>query len=499
MQTLTLVRFAPWMSFQNAHPHDVMWPCALLYAAAMARREGWKTHIVDLHVEDLTVDGIVDRIAGQAPDVVLFDTMTPSAAVAIDTSRRLKDRLPDVLLLGVGQHASEAPKDLLLGEGAYDGILLGEHEHALLEILRGAELREVDGTAWRDGDTLGQHGEKQELKDLGTLPPISPEGLLLDRYRMRSVAVPQFGKVRWGFMLTSRGCPYPCTFCSPTLRQSYGRGFRAQAPEEVVADMERLHRDWGVTAYYMIDDVFSLNKKRVMAICDGLIKANLPISFVIQTRGDLVDQEMCDHLYRAGCVGVKMGVESGVPRILKIIRKNSTRKQMEAAAKAVNSTGMSLTAYYMLGHPTETREEMDETYRFARELDADMIQVGFHTPYPGSQSYADYQDQVHDLSELNHYETQHVNLSQVSSEDLESLQRKFYLRYYFHPRTMARYIRNRALYNFTDPAEWKLAALALRYLLLDRGRVGTSDRQPKPKMAVQRPVVPVRIAPRASK
>ena len=470
MQTLTLVRFAPWMSFQNAHPHDVMWPCALLYAAAMARREGWKTHIVDLHVEDLTVDGIVDRIAGQAPDVVLFDTMTPSAAVAIDTSRRLKDRLPDVLLLGVGQHASEAPKDLLLGEGAYDGILLGEHEHALLEILRGAELREVDGTAWRDGDTLGQHGEKQELKDLGTLPPISPEGLLLDRYRMRSVAVPQFGKVRWGFMLTSRGCPYPCTFCSPTLRQSYGRGFRAQAPEEVVADMERLHRDWGVTAYYMIDDVFSLHKGRVKAICEGLIALDLPIHWTIQTRADLLNPEMCQLLKQAGCVAVKMGIESGVPRILDLIKKKETREQMLSAASAVHGSGMRLTAYYMLGHPTETRQEMEATFAYAKEIDADMIQVAFHTPYPGSDTWAQYAGEVTDLSELNHYETQHLNASEVDSETLEALQRQFYLRYYLAPKTLSRYLRRRLLYRFSDPGEWKLAASTLRYLLLDRGR-----------------------------
>ena len=492
------LRFAPWMIFRNNHPHDLMWPCSHLYGRGIAERDGWQGDLLDLHVEPLDHDQIVERINEHDYDLVLIDTMTPTMAFAREVAVAVKTSQPNTMIWGIGQHASERPEDLLYDGSAYSGVLLGEWEAVLPQLLANSGQSSVPhSVTWEDA--LVTHGGKVEVPDCDALPHISPAGLRLERYQLRSAAIPKFGRVRWGFLLTSRGCPYPCTFCSATLRQSYGRGYRPHSAERVVDDMIRIHRDFGVNAYYMIDDVFSLNKKRVMAICDGLIKANLPISFVIQTRGDLVDQEMCDHLYRAGCVGVKMGVESGVPRILKIIRKNSTRKQMEAAAKAVNSTGMSLTAYYMLGHPTETREEMDETYRFARELDADMIQVGFHTPYPGSQSYADYQDQVHDLSELNHYETQHVNLSQVSSEDLESLQRKFYLRYYFHPRTMARYIRNRALYNFTDPAEWKLAALALRYLLLDRGRVGTSDRQPKPKMAVQRPVVPVRIAPRASK
>ena len=123
---------------------------------------------------------------------------------------------------------------------------------------------------------------------------------------------------------------------------------------------------------------------------------------------------------------------------------------------------------------------MEETFDFAKLVGSDMVQMAFHTPYPGSQSYEMMKDQVADLSELNHYETQHVNLSEVESEVLEKLQRQFYLEYYFSPRRFARYLRRRALYRLSDPTEWQLAAMSLKYLLGNRGRVGTSAAGKRP-------------------
>ena len=123
---------------------------------------------------------------------------------------------------------------------------------------------------------------------------------------------------------------------------------------------------------------------------------------------------------------------------------------------------------------------MEETFRFAKEVGSDMVQMAFHTPYPGSQSYEMVRDQVADLSELNHYETQHVNLSEVDSETMEKLQRQFYLEYYFHPKQFLKYLRRRALYRLSDPTEWQLAAMSLRYLLGNRGRVGKSAVDPRP-------------------
>ena len=363
------LRFAPWAIFQNNHPHDLMWPVSHLYGKGIAEACGWEAKILDLHVEDLDADGLVSKLAKLQPDLLLIDTMTPTMAYARDIASRLKDTLPDLPIWGVGQHATEQPEDLLYPGSPMAGVLLGEFEANLAELLASRGERPLDGSAvlGADGKPL-LRGGKKEVHDLDALPPIDPSGLHLDRYRMRSIHVPRFGRMRWGYMLTSRGCPFPCTFCSATLRQSYGRKFRGHSAERVVADMVRLHLDHGIDAFYTIDDVFSLDKSRVEEICRRLLQHNLPIAWTIQTRGDLIDKPILKLMKRAGCCGVKMGIESGVPRILKLIRKNATREQLLQAARDTQEAGLSLTTYYMVGHPTETRHEMEQTFQFARAL-----------------------------------------------------------------------------------------------------------------------------------
>jgi hypothetical protein len=130
---------------------------------------------------------------------------------------------------------------------------------------------------------------------------------------------------------------------------------------------------------------------------------------------------------------------------------------------------------------------MEETFRFARLVASDMVQMAFHTPYPGSATYEMYKDHVDDLSELSHYETQHVNLSEVDSATLERLQRYFYLRYYFSPPQFMRYLRRRAVYRLTDPTEWQLGLMSMKYLLGNRGRTTASANAPRPN---SRPTAP---------
>ncbi len=478
---VVFLRFAPWAIFQNNHPHDLMWPVEMMYAKGIADAAGWNPTIVDLHVEHFERDDLVQQLVMLEPHLLLIDTMTPTMAYAREIADAVLNRLPDLKIWGIGQHATEQSEDLLYEGSPFSGVLLGEYPGSIADLLACRGERAVDHSATLGSDgTIIQTGTKREIMDCDALPPIDPTGLHVDRYRMQSIHVPRFGRLRWGYLLTSRGCPFPCTFCSATLRQTYGKKFRGHSAERVVDDMLRLHLDHGIDAFYTIDDVFSLDRERVVDICHGLIKHNHPIHWTIQTRGDLIDLDLLKLMKRAGCVGVKMGIESGVDRILKIIRKNASRAKLLEAARNCQEAGLILTTYYMVGHPSETREEMEETFRFAKEVGSDMVQMAFHTPYPGSESYEMARDLVADLSELSHYETQHVNLSKVDSATLEKLQRQFYLEYYFSPKRFLKYMRKRALYRMTDPTEWQLAAKSLKYLLGNRGRVGTSASAPRP-------------------
>lgn len=497
-KTLVLVRFAPWSGFSNSHPHDLMWPVSMLYAASIARKAGWRAHVVDQHVEPLFGDALADRVCSLEPDLVLIDTMTPTLGDARAMSAAVVERLPGVRVWAVGQHASECPEDFLSPDSPVTGCLRGEYEANLPLLLANGGTDEVDGSAVFDSreGVVRLIGKKQEIHDCDALPPLDPAGIHLDRYELRSAHVPSFRRQRWGFLVTSRGCPYSCTFCSPTLRQSFGRAFRAQSAGQVVDDIERLNRDHGITAFYMHDDVFSMDRERVVGICEELIRRDVKVHWVCQTRANFVDRELLRLMKRAGCCAVKIGIESGTDRILRIIKKGATRQQLLDGARIIREEGLFLTAYYMLGNPTETLEEMQETFRVAMEIRADMIQVAFHTAYPGSETFREHASQIADTADLSHYNSHPLNLSCVSQETLEQLQRQFYLRYYLSPPILWNYLRRRAVYRLADTREWSLAFRSLAYMLLPRRRRSeeraqdtTAPRAPKPRPVLSFPVV----------
>ena len=442
----------------------------MLYACRIATGQGWSTAVLDLHVEHLSRAAAVARILSFRPDLLLVDSMSATVPLARDLATVVRTKLPRTRIWAIGQHATVQPSDLLTGDGAFDGALQGELDAGLPGLLALRGERAVDGCAvWEEG-TIRTLGERAMLLDLDTLPPLDPAELHLSRYHMSSFHVPSFRRSRWGFLLTSRGCPYECTFCSPTLRQSYGRQFRAQSADRVVDDMRRLHRDHRVDTYYLIDDIASLDRGRMVEICDHLRCGNPGIRWAIQTRADAVDRDLLRLLKEAGCIAVKIGVESGSDRILETLKKGVTTTEIRAAVREIHAVGLSLTACFMVGNPDETVADIRQTMRFAKELRADMIQVAFNTPYPGSALHEQSPQPVRDLGNYSHYDARQVNLSRVEDATLDRLQRRFYLEYFTHPPLLLRYLRRRGLYSLFGKNELALIGRTLRYLLLRPGR-----------------------------
>ena len=459
-----------WIDFKNAHPHDMMWPVSMLYSCNIAEGLGWDTAVLDLHVEKLSRSAIVARVLSFRPDVLLVDSMTATVHLAREIADTVRQRRPETHIWAIGQHATAEPADLLFEDGCFDGAILGECDAVVPGLLTENWERAVDGCAvWEDG-AIRIRGQRGEVHDLDALPPLDPTGLLLQRYHMKSFHVSSFRKPRWGFLLTSRGCPYECTFCSPTLRQSYGRQFRAQSAGRVVDDMRRLHANHGIDAFYLIDDIVSLERSRIVELCDILRRDNPGIRWAIQTRADALDRDVLRLMSKAGCVAVKIGVESGSDRVLQTLKKGETTAQIRDAVQEIHDAGLSLTACFMVGNPDETVDEIEQTKRFAKELRADMIQVAFNTPYPGSALHEQCRDRIRDLGNFSHYDTRQVNLSRVDDATLDRLQRRFYLEYFSHSPMLLKYLRHRGIYRIFETGELALVISTLKYLLFQHDR-----------------------------
>jgi len=457
------LRIAPFILAKIPHPRDLMWPIQALNSAAMLRRHGVPARVVDTWQRPASPDQLLDRIIAERPDLLLLETRTPTASLTLELARRALLRLPGLVIWGIGQHPSERPEDFLFEGSPFSGCLSGEMEPVITRIADGDT--EIDGTiVWDEGTGEARRiGSRAQLEDCDAVPILDPGDLELSRYRMLSLHVPTFRRPRWGYLMTSRGCGFECIFCSPTLRQSYGTRFRGQSPERVAEEMDFLARRHGITALYAIDDLFSGRRKRVHQICDAILARGVKVQWTVQTRLDHLNEDLLRHMQAAGCVGIKVGVETGNQRVSEIIKKRLDRDKAIQMAEVMRKVGINLTACYMVGSPTETLDEMEETFTLARRLGALMIQIAFHTPYPGSESYERYAES-HEVADRSHFDGKPVNLSAVSDEELVRFHRDFYLRYYLSPPQVARYVRHRAVYRLFQADELELAVQTGRYL-----------------------------------
>jgi radical SAM superfamily enzyme YgiQ (UPF0313 family) len=185
-------------------------------------------------------------------------------------------------------------------------------------------------------------------------------------------------------IITSRGCPYRCIFCSKAV---FGKKYRGNSPAYIVDEIRFLKERFGVKEIKFYDDVFTLDRKRVVAICMQLKEQGMDIPWTCETRVNLVDEELLRVMRDAGCYMIEYGVESGNQRILNNLKKDISLEQAIKAFKLTHETGIETVAYFMIGSPEETPETIKETIEFAKKLDPDFIQFSTTTPYPGTELY----------------------------------------------------------------------------------------------------------------
>jgi anaerobic magnesium-protoporphyrin IX monomethyl ester cyclase len=191
----------------------------------------------------------------------------------------------------------------------------------------------------------------------------------------------------FGAMLTSRGCPYRCAYCSKPV---FGSRYRAQNPERVVEELAYLQKRFGVREIAFYDDTFTIDKKRVHAIADKIIAKKLKIAWTCETRVNLVDKELLTHMKQAGCYTVAYGIESASPEIIETIQKDTTISQVEKAVRTHKEIGLQVVGYFMIGSPGETPQTIQQTIDFAKKLKVDFAQFSITTPFPGTELYEIY-------------------------------------------------------------------------------------------------------------
>ena len=470
-----IVRVASWAEIEKAHPENVMAPIKLGYAVSMLEERGHHVTLIDGETGAYARDDVIRTLRTMRPDVVVLHGITTGVPQIVRLGHSVREMLPEALVVASGQHATARPDDFLYDGSPFHACPLYEYEEVIADLVEGwsrGDLRSVHGAALPDGEGGWFKTEARPLReDLDSLPYPRHELFMRDEYQVFH-PTDVTSRRRWGFLMASRGCPYPCLYCSPTLRNSYGRKMRYRSAANIVGEMELLVR-LGATVLHFKDDIFTVNRAHVMGLCEEIGRRGLKVSWTVQTRADCVDVELLKAMRGAGCCTVSFGIESGSQRILEVLRKRETVQDALDAARAAREAGLLMVNFYLLGNPTETLEDMQATLDLAKQLDPDLLQVGFFTPYPGSPYYQEtFESQGGDYSpdEFSHYNNI-INLSDVPADELKGFQKRFYREMIFRPAFLVRFARNRlrGLHNNLIH-ELRFARLSARFLLKSLGR-----------------------------
>lgn len=309
-----------------------------------------------------------------SPDIIGITAMTMVFGSAVKTAEVCKKVKPDATVIIGGPHATDWP-EICFQSPYIDFCVSGEGEESILLLLKAIKNKhtnfsEIPGLSFKEDGKVIIRRLTPYISDLDKYPYPARELLLnQDKYTSEDI----------GVIMTSRGCPYKCGFCSHPPKVRY------RNLDNVIEEIGDVRDKYGTRQFAIKDDSFTVNRKRTMEFCRMLINKRLDINWDCTTRVNLINDELLDIMQEAGCNTVKVGIETGSERILKEVNKGVTFEQMKKAADMLNKHGIFWSAYFMYGLPTETKEDMLKTLKFMKELDPPYAGLGLYAPMPNTQ------------------------------------------------------------------------------------------------------------------
>ncbi|MFZ5559792.1 MAG: B12-binding domain-containing radical SAM protein [Patescibacteria group bacterium] len=367
---------------------NIMPPLGVLYLAAFLEQNGIEVEIIDAFIEKYSWNQLKKAFLDKKPDVVGVSFTTETRFDGFKTIKIAKQVLPNSLVVAGGVHVSLTPQDTLSYIPELDMIVRGEGEETFLELIKtfekGESFNRVAGISFRQNNRIIHNPSRAPIKDLNKIP-FPARHLLSKKYKL-TLDVPGKGKIPAAHIMSSRGCPIGCNFCASS--QMWGRMFRYRSPENVLAEIEWLIKEYGVRGIWFFDDTLTMNRERVRDICDLILERHLDISWYCEVRVDTVDRELLKKMKEAGCYQVCFGVESGSQRVIdEIIGKKITLEQVRKVARWCGELGLLIFPTFIVSHPTETFEEAQQTIALMRELKSYAqgdVTIGILKIYPGT-------------------------------------------------------------------------------------------------------------------
>lgn len=364
-----------WVCQETSPVGSILPPMDLAYIASAIRSKGEEVALLDMRLEKNPLEILQSRIAAYKPDAIILNVSTSSANQDYETLSLVPNTIKKICF---GTHAQTFP-DECFGKGA-DYILIGDPEVAVMNLIE----NKMDGVK-SEGVITKESKQKNHAwtNELDSLPFAALDLLDLKKYHA------PYLKGKFIIMLSSRGCPFPCTFCLYPV--FFGKKYRFRSAKNIVDEMQAAHDTYGIKDFFFLDATFNSTEKKVYGLCEEIIRRQLNVSWICNMRAPGVKLEMLQQMKKAGCERIFYGVED--PDYLEEVQKGATWKQTIDAFRETKKAGIKTVAFMMLFDRDDITEE-EYVQKFLgrlQELKADSFQCNVTVPFPGTKMYEDFQ------------------------------------------------------------------------------------------------------------
>jgi len=405
-------------------------PLGLAYLASMIREEH-EVKIIDSLAEDYTYEDVRKIIKKFDPEVVGITSTTSMMFDTYAIAEMIKDHNENAKVIIGGPHVTFLPERTFKECPHIDFIVRGEGEITFKELInaleKGRDSSNILGLSINIKGKAKNNPPRKLIEDLDTIPIPAYDLLPMDKYKMNGI--------RFGTVITSRGCPFNCVFCSSS--QQFGRKWRGHSDSRVIEELRILYDKYKIREIEFLDDTFTLNRQRAIRIAKRIREEGLDISWSASSRVDLFSDDVAKAIKAGGCHTIYFGIESGSQKTLDFIGKKITPEQAIAAVKKAKKFELNALGSFVIGFSEETKEEIEKTIKFSKKVGIDFAQFTIATPYPGTGlwSYALSRNLILTFNWRKYTTLDPVmKLKNFTSEQIKRMLQKAYLSFYLRPR-----------------------------------------------------------------
>lgn len=451
-------------------PPSLFIPLGIGYLAAVLEKNQYEVNVIDCQALRPTHNQLKAELIKSHPDVVGVTSATLTYKPALEIVKTAKEALPNCLLILGGPHVTVLDEQTLNEAPEADIIVRGEGEQTMLELadlVSRSDLKniqEVEGITFRRNDKIVRNKDRAFIQNLDELPHPAYEHFQLSKYKLS-------GKMYLP-IITSRGCPFQCTFCLAS--KMCGKRFRTRSPKKVVDELEWLRDVHGADVFAFYDDTFTFDTKRAYEICEEMRNRGFDLPWDCRTRVDRISTEILSKMRDTNCQLIHFGVESGSQKMLNAIKKGTTVEQNERAIRWAKEVGISVAISVVVGYPGETADMLKQTFDFIRKTGPDYVYVCQAIPYPGTELFDLLRELGWEVStEWSHYDEQSQVFKNplLPPQKIEEMRGTFYNQFFspsyflhkslkrdFYSQVMARAALNHLLWRIKLP-RWVSANL----------------------------------------